>query len=168
MDRVDRRRPVDVDGSDATARVVPRVISFCAARHVERERGRETNEPRKKMSVVSPPTEFDPDARASRREASALRIDAAPAFGARVLVDTTPSEVRRLVARLRAEPRATVISLSNARYRRGLECQWEETEARAQHAGEEGREAWARACGDVLVFYCARFVLDGRALPCRA
>lgn len=97
-----------------------------------------------------------------------LHVNAFPAFGTPVLVDTTQDVVQRLLERLRAEPRTEVVALSNKLYRRNIGFAAEETDACARAGDEAALEAWQRFCGDVLVFYCARNVLDGREIPVTA
>ena len=81
----------------------------------------------------------------------ALRVDASAAFGHPLVVDTTKEEVWRLVLRLKNEPKPKLVTLSNEKFRSCL-----------APPTEEGLE---RTCGDVLVFYCTRYLLDGRGVP---
>jgi hypothetical protein len=53
-----------------------------------------------------------------KTESPRVRIDARPAFGAAVVVDTTRAEARQLVRRLRAESAETLRTMSNERFRR--------------------------------------------------
>ena len=70
-------------------------------------------------------------------------------------------EVRRLLARLRAEPRDALVALSNKKYRAVVA-------ALPPATAPDDEEAWGRLCGDVLVFHAARLVLAGTPLPLRA
>jgi hypothetical protein len=93
-------------------------------------------------------------------DAEAVRLDATAMFRVPLVVDSTRGEVRRLLARLRAEPRDALVALSNAKYRA--------VAAGLPPATAPDDEAWGRLCGDVLVFHCARLVLAGTPLPLRA
>lgn len=86
---------------------------------------------------------------------SALRVDARPAFNQPVVVDTTKEELRRIVARLKGDGREKQIDASNRAFRRCV----------GKTFGEEEGVVDEDYCGDVLVFYCARFLLDGRGIP---
>ena len=94
-------------------------------------------------------------------DGEAVRVDATAMFRVPLVVESTRGEVRRLLARLRAEPRGALVALSNAKYRAvaaGL----------PPATAPDDEEAWGRLCGDVLVFHCARLVLAGTPLPLRA
>lgn len=91
---------------------------------------------------------------------SSLTVDASPVFRVPVLVSTTRSEMRRMVQRLRAESKEELVSMSNRRFR---DC----ISANATEMEERGGEEWGRFCGDVLVFYAIRYVLDGVGVPIR-
>jgi hypothetical protein len=102
---------------------------------------------------------WNPSAPPSKRESPRVRLDAQPAFGAAVVVDTTRAEVRQLVRRMRAESAETLRTMSNERFRRCVSADV------ATLASDSSSEAWERYCGDVVVFYCLRHVLDGRDVP---
>ena len=85
-----------------------------------------------------------------------VRIDASCAFGHRVTVLSTDGEIWSVVRRLKAEDKTALVQLSNDKFRACVS-------ADPQTLGEEGFE---RLCGDVLVFYCTRVVLDGCGIPC--
>ena len=90
-----------------------------------------------------------------------LRVEALPLVRKPVVVETTKSEMRRLVQRMtadRASGAADLTAVSNRAFRR----------VAADPTPEEGANAeWESFCGDVLVLYCARYVLDGRGIPVR-
>lgn len=98
-----------------------------------------------------------PDAAADVQDGE-LRVDAAPAFGKPVVVHTTRAEMYRLVQRLRAETHTRRSAVSNDAYRRCLAYA-------VPDPVDPDAEAFQRFCGDVLVFYCARNVIDGRGVP---
>lgn len=87
----------------------------------------------------------------------ALRVEAFPLVRKPVVVDTTKAELRRLVQRMTAD-RGNLKAVSNRAFRR---LAGETTPEEA--SGIE----WESFCGDVLVLYCARYVLDGRGIPVR-
>ena len=87
-----------------------------------------------------------------------LVVDAAPAFGKPVAVHTTRAELQRLVQRLRAETHTRRSTVSNDAYRRCLAYA-------VPDPVDPADEGFQRFCGDVLVFYCARHVIDGRGVP---
>ena len=88
-----------------------------------------------------------------------LLVDAAPASGQPVLVHTTQATLWQLVEQLRAEPNARRVEVSNRAFRACVSF---------QGAEDPASRPFQRFCGDVLVLYCARFLLDGRGVPCRA
>jgi hypothetical protein len=93
-------------------------------------------------------------------DGEAVRVDASAMFAVPLVVESTRGEVRRLLARLRAEPRDALVALSNKKYRAvvaGL----------PPATAPDDEEAWGRLCGDVLVFHAARLVLAGTPLPLR-
>ena len=83
-----------------------------------------------------------------------VSVDASAAFGHALRVRTTHEELERLIQRMRTETREAVINLSNRTFR-----------ACTGTLPEEGTTEFERYCGDVLVFYCARNILDGRKVP---
>ena len=87
-----------------------------------------------------------------------LLVDAAPAFGKPVAVRTTRAELTRLIQRIQGETETRRCAVSNDAYRR---CLAYEVPAEV----DPKCEAFQRFCGDVLVFYCARHVIDGRGVP---
>lgn len=89
----------------------------------------------------------------------ALRVDARPAFGVPVAVEASRSEMRRLIARLRSEGRAKQISVSNEAFRKCKAVTVDD---------DTPQDEFETFCGSVLVFYCARHVLDGIGIPCVA
>lgn len=99
-----------------------------------------------------------PDASAPRPDSEALRIDASHTLRQPVLVDTTCGEVQRIVQRMRSETRDDLVRLSNQRYRDCVSVPATEL---------AGEETWGRFCGDVIVFHCARWVLDESGIPVR-
>ena len=109
-------------------------------------------------------TLWDPD---EGDEDGELKVEAMTAFQKPVTVPTTKAVVRRLVQRMRADKTESVKELSNAVFRRSVVADVETMEARsrAKDATEDEKEAWGRFCGDVIVFYATRVVLDGRAVP---
>ena len=82
-----------------------------------------------------------------------LQVDASAAFLKPVKVETTREEVYRMVQRLKGEPKEKCIALSNEKFKKCVAYSVDDT---------EGMEAF---CGDVIVFYCCRVVLDGRGIP---
>ena len=87
---------------------------------------------------------------------SRLRVEGKHVLRKPVLAETTPRQMRGLIRSMKKEPRSRVVSLSNERYRACLTMP------------EEGGEEWERFCGDVIVFHCARYVLEGSAIPVQA
>ena len=85
----------------------------------------------------------------------ALRVDAAPAFGAPLRVGATRGQLRALVARLRAAPRADAEAQANRAFHA----------AHGALARPAGEASWEALCADVLAYHCARHVLDGAAVP---
>lgn len=100
------------------------------------------------------------------KEAEEIHIDASYAFRHAFVVTTTKAQMCAICTRLRAETHADRVALSNERYRSVLLAQPETMHARA--ARGEQVEAWERLCGDVVVFHCVRWVLEGREIPLRA
>lgn len=83
-------------------------------------------------------------------------VDASAAFGHPLRVHTTHDDMARLVQRLRGESKPRITSISNRTFRSCV------------GPVPEGEEEFGRYCGDVLVFYCARLVIDGRGVPIAA
>jgi hypothetical protein len=102
-------------------------------------------------------THVDDQMAPPRSTTTPLRLDAAPLLGAPVTVHTTEEEMRGLERRMRAEPRARLVALSNAKYRSLADAR-----ARIADFAPETEE-WQRVCGDVVVFTCARRVLEAGA-----
>ena len=92
-------------------------------------------------------------------EDAALRVDASAAFRRPVVVNSTAAQMRSLITRLRAEPKESLVERSNRLYRAGLLADVAALEAATD------QEPWERYCGDVLVFYAIRYVLDERGIP---
>ena len=90
-----------------------------------------------------------------------LRIDGSAAFGLPVVVDTTRGEVRRIVERMRREPHAELTRISNLKYRAVLQA----TPSSVVGLERVGGEPWTRLCGDIVVFHCARWVMNGSPIP---
>jgi hypothetical protein len=85
-----------------------------------------------------------------------LRVEALPLVGKPVVVETTKAEMRRLVQRMRGD--SNLVDVSNRVFRRLV----------GDPTPPEGTSVeWESFCGDVLVLYCARHVLDGRGVPVR-
>lgn len=84
-----------------------------------------------------------------------VRVDASAAFGHPVAVMTTRKELNRLIQRIQGETRDAQIALSNDKFRRCV----------APCPAQDDEEAFERFCGDVLVFYAARYVLHGTPIP---
>lgn len=87
-----------------------------------------------------------------------LRVNALPAFNLPISVIASRTEMRGIIKRLNAEPKEKKIALSNDLFKKGLTFD----PADKDTASEE----FERFCGDAVVFYCIRFVLDGRGVPC--
>jgi hypothetical protein len=88
-----------------------------------------------------------------------LEVDARPAFKQPVRVKTSKREMLQLVRRLQAEGRDKQIQVSNQMFRR-----W--ARAGASKDLDPKQDEFEAFCGNVLVFYCARYLLDGRRVPC--
>ena len=95
---------------------------------------------------------------------SSLRVDGHPGFGRPMVVQTTRERMRSLIRQLRGETQADLVALSNERYRAILTAVPASVDDgwKRRHA-----EAWERACGNVLVVYAVRWILDGRGIPVR-
>lgn len=91
-------------------------------------------------------------------ETETLEIDASVAFLHPIVVTTTAKEVCDLVARLRNEPKAQVIALSNKTFRTCVE---------APSGIVDGCEAFDQLCGAILLFYATRHVLVDSGFPLR-
>ena len=104
-----------------------------------------------------------PDDHAPRPPSEALRIDASHTLRKPVLVTTTCGEVQRLVRRMRAEPRDNLVRVSNQKYSGCVAAPVQELSDHKEN--EDLRFQWERFCGDVVVFHCARWVLDGSGIP---
>lgn len=89
-----------------------------------------------------------------------LHIDASPAFKVGAVVEMPRARMRAIVASMRRETAADLRALSNRLFRTHVGRTAEEWQTLA----DDG-DAWPRFCGDVAVFYCVRFVLDGRCVP---
>ena len=88
-----------------------------------------------------------------------MLIEASCAFPQNVLVCSTDGEIWSLVTRLRAESKGSLVRLSNSKFRECITYN--------PKGGAEPSDAFERFCGNVLVFYCARVVLDGCGIPTR-
>lgn len=86
-----------------------------------------------------------------------IQVSAMPAFGKAVVIDITRSEVRRLIQRMKQDRRENLVAVSNKTFRSCAEYDISVIE------GEE----WEKFCGNVVVFHCARYVLDDRGIPLR-
>lgn len=83
-----------------------------------------------------------------------MQLDASPLLAAPIRVTADDAEVAAITRRLRAEPRAKVVAISNAKLRNILAMK-----PRAAHFDPTAEE-WQRCCGDIVVFTCARRVLS--------
>jgi hypothetical protein len=87
-----------------------------------------------------------------------LRVNALPAFNQPISVLTSRTEMLRIIERLKTDGKQKQIAVSNGLFKKGLYF---------DPTGKDlTSEEFQRFCGDVIVFYCVRFVLDGRGIPC--
>lgn len=93
-------------------------------------------------------------------EGGDLRVDARPAFGQPIAIETSKKEMLRLISRLKADGREKQIHVSNQMFKRCVGKKFEEQGD--VHTEEDEFESF---CGNVLVFYCTRYLLDGRGIP---
>lgn len=98
---------------------------------------------------------WDPNGKQGNSDDS-LKVDARPAFGQPVAIETTKTELNRIIARLKSDGREKQIQVSNQMFRKCIGQQLEESTP---------SDVFETYCGGVLVFYCARFLLDGRGIP---
>ena len=87
-----------------------------------------------------------------------LRVNALPAFNLPISVVASRVEMRGIIKRLKAESKEKRIALSNSLFRKCLSFDPKDMDTSS--------EEFERFCGDVIVFYCIRFVIDGRGVPC--
>jgi hypothetical protein len=87
-----------------------------------------------------------------------LQVDARPAFGQPIAIETSKQEMLRLISRLKADGREKQIHVSNQMFKKCIGKQFNEQD-------DVQQEEFEAFCGNVLVFYCTRFLLDGRGVP---
>lgn len=99
---------------------------------------------------------WDPEGKKQQNGDDSLKVDARPAFAQPVAIETTKAELKRIIARLKSDGRDKQIHVSNQMFRRCIGQQLDESTL---------SDVFEEYCGNVLVFYCARFLLDGRGIP---
>ena len=87
-----------------------------------------------------------------------LQVDARPAFDQPIAIETSKQEMLRLISRLKADGREKQIQVSNQMFKKCVGKKFKEED-------EVNEDEFESFCGNVLVFYCARYLLDGRGIP---
>ena len=88
-----------------------------------------------------------------------LQVDARPAFGQPIAIETSKQEMLRLISRLKADGKEKQIQVSNQKFKKCIGKQFNEQQ------DDVDQEEFEAFCGNVLVFYCTRYLLDGRGIP---
>lgn len=92
-----------------------------------------------------------------KSESGDLKVDTRPAFGQPISIETSKKEMLTLISRLRADGKDKQISVSNDMFRKCVGKTFDEANTNP--------DEFESYCGNVLVFYCTRFLLDGRGIP---
>ena len=87
-----------------------------------------------------------------------VRLNASSAFKHPITVLTTKREVARIIQKLRLEKKEFRTALSNEKFRN---C----CVADVQDLQDPQSESFQKFCGDVIVFFAVRFVIDGTQIP---
>ena len=93
-----------------------------------------------------------------------MRVDGRPVVRSPLVVHTTRAEMRGLIRRMESMDRASLVGLSNEKFR-ACHSHGDLSDFRRRCSREGGEEEWGRMCGDVLIIYAARWVLDARGVP---
>ena len=84
-----------------------------------------------------------------------VRLDASAAFKHPITVLTTKREVARIIQKLRLEKKEFRTALSNEKFRNCCVADVQDPQS----------ESFQKFCGDVIVFFAVRFVIDGTQIP---
>ena len=87
-----------------------------------------------------------------------LKVDTRPAFGQPIAIETSKKELLDLISRLKSDGKEKQISVSNDMFRKCVGKVFDE-------GSDTDQDEFESYCGNVLVFYCTRFLIDGRGIP---
>ena len=101
-------------------------------------------------------------------------VNGTAGIGVAITVPVTAKEIRRNIQRMKADTRERLKAESNRIVREALQVRSvEEFQRAAEEEMRSGdgdgvgpaRQEWEHYCGNVVVLYCLRWVLDGRPIP---